>query len=112
MPQAESVTQQENLPDNFPAPSPKRKRGTVRRAAALCGWGGSVTAAGYLLQGPVAAGVVLAGATVVVCTVAVLRPVLLDGSDPRSPFVRFMLLVCVLIGRPPADYLPPNPPER
>jgi len=106
------VTQQENLPDNSPAPSPKRKRGPVRRAAALCGWGGSVTAAGYLLQGPVAATVMLAAAVFVVCAVAVLRPVLLEGSDPRSPFVRFMLLVCVLIGRPPADYLPPDPPGR
>jgi len=54
----------------------------------------------------------LAAAVFVVCAAAVLRPVLLDGSDPRSPFVRFMLLVCVLIGRPPADYLPPDPPGR
>jgi hypothetical protein len=62
------------------------------------------------LHGPVAAAVALAAVVLAVCAVAVLRPVLLGDSDPRSPFVRFMLLVCVLIGRPPGDYLPPEPP--
>jgi hypothetical protein len=54
----------------------------------------------------------LAAVVAAVCAVAVLRPVLLGDSDPRSPFVRFMLLVCVLLGRPPGDYLPPERPER
>lgn len=44
----------------------------------------------------------LAAAVMVACAIAVLWSVLLDGRDPRSPLVRFMLLTCVLTGRPPA----------
>jgi hypothetical protein len=84
----------------------------VRRALAVSGWCSSASAVGYLLHGPVAAAVALAAVVLVVCVAAVLQPVLLDDSDPRSPFVRFMLLVCVLIGRPPGDYLPSEPSER
>ena len=81
-------------------------------ALAVSGWGGSASLVGYLLHGPVAAAVELAAVMAAVCAVAVLRPVLLGDSDPRSPFVRFMLLACVLLGRPPGDYLPPEHPER
>ena len=69
----------------------------VRRAVAVSGWCGSASAVGYLLHGPMAAAVALAAVVLAVCAVAALRPVLLGDSDPRSPFVRFMLLVCVLI---------------
>jgi chromate transport protein ChrA len=80
---------------------------------AVSGWCGSASAVGYLLHGPVAAAVALADVVLPVCAVvAVLRPVLLGDSDPRSPFVRFMLVVCVLIGRPPGEYLPPELPEH
>lgn len=52
------------------------------------------------------AAALLAAAAVVACAiVVVLRSVLFGGSDPRSPFVRFMLLTCVLTGRPPGDCL-------
>jgi hypothetical protein len=54
---------------------------------------------------------VLAAAALAACVITVLRPVLLGDSDPRSPFVRFMLLICVLTGRPPDDYLPPESRE-
>jgi len=54
----------------------------------------------------------LAAAVVVACTIVALRSVLLGDSYPRSPFVRFMLLTCVLTGRPPGDYLPSDPGER
>lgn len=78
----------------------------------MCGWSGSATAAGYLLHGPVVAALALAAVVLTACAAAVLRPVLLGDSDPRSPFVRFMLLVCVLIGLLLGDYLLPEPPER
>lgn len=58
------------------------------------------------------AAVVLAFAVIAACAVIVLRSVLRSGSDPRSPFVRFMLLVCLLTERSPGDYLPPDPGER
>jgi hypothetical protein len=64
---------------------------------------------GYVLGGPVvAAAGLIAGAAVVVMLSAVL-----GGHDPRSPFVRLMLIVCVITGRRPGDYLPPMspPPE-
>ena len=53
-----------------------------------------------------------AAVAIVACAAVVLGAVLLGGRDHRSPFVRFMLLVCVLTGRPPGDYLPPGPGER
>ena len=94
------------------APVPGARSRPARRAVAVSGWCGSASLVGYLLHGPVAAVVALAAVVATVCAVAVVRPVLLGDSDPRSPFVRFMLLVCVLLGRPPGDYLPPEHPER
>jgi hypothetical protein len=95
-----------------PSPDGKRRRGPVRRVAAVCGWCSSASAVGYLLHGLVVAGVALGAVGLVVGAIALLRLVLLGDSDPRSPFVRFMLLVCVLTGRPPGDYLPPEPRQR
>lgn len=80
----------------------------VRNPVAACGWCTFGSAVGYVLRGPVVAAAVLA-AVLVACALVVLRSVLLGDSDPRSPFVRFMLLTCVLTGRPPGDYLPPDP---
>jgi hypothetical protein len=79
---------------------------------AVGGWCGSASTVGYLLHGPAVAAVALITVVVAVSALALLRPVLLSDSDPRSPFVRFMLLVCVLIGRPPSEYLPPESRER
>jgi hypothetical protein len=60
------------------------------------GWCTVGGAAGYTLGGPAVVAAGLAAAAVVACAiVVVLRSVLFGGSDPRSPFVRFMLLTCV-----------------
>jgi hypothetical protein len=40
----------------------------------------------------------------------VMLSAMLGGHDPRSPFVRLMLIVCVITGRRPRDYLPPDEP--
>jgi hypothetical protein len=84
--------------------------GRVRAAAAT--WTGYVVGGGCacVLQDRAVAAAGLAVAVVIVA--AGLGAVLLGGADQRSPFVRFMLLVCVLIGRPPGAYLPPGPGER
>jgi hypothetical protein len=59
---------------------------------------------GYLPGGPAAAAAGLAAAAKAVSAIiVVLRSVLFGSSDPRSSFVRFMLLTCVLTGRPPGD---------
>jgi hypothetical protein len=77
------------------------------------GWCTVGSAVGYALGGPAVVAAGLAAVAVVACAiVVVLRSVLFGGSDPRSPFVRFMLLTCVLTGRSPGDYLPPDPGER
>ena len=62
---------------------------------------------------PVVAAAGLIAATVVVAAVVVMLSAVLGGHDPRSPFVRLMLIVCVITGRRPGDYLPPMspPPE-
>ena len=49
---------------------------------------------------------------IVACAAVALGAVLLGGKERRSPFVRFMLLVCVPTGLPPDEYLPPGPGER
>jgi len=46
------------------------------------------------------------------CAAVALGAVLLGSGERRSPFVRFMLLVRVLTGRPPGEYLPPESGER
>ena len=89
------------------------RAGRVRAAAAAwtgCALGGG---AAYVLQDRATVAVGLAVAVVIVaCAAAGLGAVLLGGADRRSPFVRFMLLVCVLTGRPPGEYLPPGPGEH
>jgi hypothetical protein len=86
-----------------------RARTTVT-AWAGCALGGG---AGYVLRDRAAAAAGLAIAvTIAGCAAVVLGAVLLGGRECRSPFVRFMLLVCVLTGRPPTEYLPPGPGER
>jgi hypothetical protein len=76
--------------------------------AVSCAAGGS---AGYALGGPVlavagAAAVILAGVVV-----AILISAMLGRRDSRSPFERLMLVLCVITGRRPKDYLPPVPRE-
>lgn len=89
------------------------KTRVARAAAAACGWCTFGGAAGYAIKGPAMVAAALATAVIaVLCAVIVLRSVLLSSSDPRSPFVRFMLLACLLTGRSPGDYLPPDPGER
>lgn len=89
-----------------------RARQVRTQAAAWtgCALGGG---AAYVLQDRAAVAAGLAVAVVIVaCAAAGLGAVLLGGADQRSPFVRFMLLVCVLKGRPPGEYLPPGPGEH
>ena len=52
-------------------------------------------------------------AATVAGAVVVMLSAVLGGHDPRSPLVRLMLIVCVITGRRPGDYLPPMspPPE-
>jgi hypothetical protein len=63
--------------------------------------------------GPVVAAAGLIAATVAGAAVVVMLSAMLGGHDPRSPFVRLILIVCVITGRRPGDYLPPMspPPE-
>jgi hypothetical protein len=39
-------------------------------------------------------------------TLVVILSAMLGGRDPRTPFVRLMLIICVITGRRPEDYLP------
>ena len=55
---------------------------------------------------PVVAAAGRIAATVAGAVVVVMLPAVLGGHDPRSPFVRLMLIVCVITGRRPGDYLP------
>jgi hypothetical protein len=89
------------------------RAGRVRAAAAA--WTGCTLGGGaaWVLQDRAAVAVGLAVAVVIVaCAAAGLGVVLLGGGDRRSPFTRFILLVCVLTARPPGEYLPPGPGEH
>ena len=89
------------------------RAGRTRAAVAAWAWCALGGGAGYVLPDRVAAAAGLAVAVVIVASAAVvLGAVLLGGRERRSPFMRFMLLVCVLTGRPPGEYLPPGPGER
>jgi hypothetical protein len=59
-----------------------------------------------VLGGPVVAAAELIAAIVAGAAVVVMLSAMLGGHDPRSPFVRLMLIVCVITGRRPGDYLP------
>jgi hypothetical protein len=86
-----------------------------RIRATAAAWMGCALGSGaaYVLQDRAAVAAGLAVAVMIVACAAVgLGAVLLGGGDQRSPFVRFMLLVCVLTGRPPGEYLPPAPGEH
>lgn len=83
---------------------------TAVAAWVSCALGGGV---GYVLRDRAAAAAGVAAAVGIAAFAAVLLgAVLLGRRDRRSPFVRFMLLVCVLTGRPPGEYLPPGPGEH
>lgn len=89
------------------------RAGRIRTTVVAWAWcalgGGGV----YVLRDRTAAAAGLAAAVLMaVCAAVVLVAVLFGAGEHRSPFVRFMLLVCVLIGRPPGEYLPPGPGER
>jgi hypothetical protein len=86
------------------------RAGRARAAVTAWTWCALGGGAGYVLRDRTAAAAGLAVAVVIVaCAAVVLGAVLLGGRERRSPFVRFMLLVCVLTGRPPGEYLPPGP---
>ena len=45
-------------------------------------------------------------ATIVAVAVIVVPSAMLSKRDPRSPFVRLMLVICIITGRRPRDYPP------
>jgi hypothetical protein len=63
--------------------------------------------AGCLFGRPVLAAAGVAAVILAGITVTVLIAALLGRRDPRSPFERLMLLLCVITDRRPGDYLPP-----
>jgi hypothetical protein len=79
----------------------RKVRNTVI-AAVPCAAGGT---AGYALGGPVIALIGLAAVVLAGAVVTVVISAMLGLRDPRSPFERLMLLLCVIKGRRPKDYL-------
>jgi len=68
------------------------------------------SAAGWALGGPalaIAGVLALIAASLIGAAVAAALSALLDRRDPRSPFDRLMLILCVVLGRSPSTYLPP-----
>jgi hypothetical protein len=72
-------------------------------AACSCAAGGS---AGYALGGPVLAAAGFMAVVLLCAAIAIVLSAMLGRSDLRSPFERLMLLICVVTGRRPRDYLP------
>jgi hypothetical protein len=63
--------------------------------------------AGCLLGGPVLAAAGVAAVILAGIAVTILVSAMLGRRDPRSPFERLMLVLCVITDRRPSDYLPP-----
>jgi hypothetical protein len=82
-----------------------RRRMRSALAAAGCATGGSI---GYVVGGPVVAAAGLIAAVGLGAAITVTLWAMFGGHDPRSPFVRLMLIICVITGRRPEDYLPPT----
>jgi hypothetical protein len=72
-------------------------------AIAGCTTGGSI---GYVLGAPMVAVAGLTAVAGLVAALAITLWAMFGGHDPRSPFVRLMLVICVMTGRRPGDYLP------
>jgi hypothetical protein len=70
----------------------------------VCAAGSSV---GYVFGGLVFAAIAFLVIALLGIASAVVLPALLGRRDPRSPFDRLMLIICVITGRLPRDYLPP-----
>jgi hypothetical protein len=87
----------------------RRTRNTLA-AACSCAAGGS---AGYALSGPAFAAAGCVAVVLVAAAVAIILSAMLGHRDLRqSPFERLMLLICVITGRRPRDYLPPPAAQK
>jgi hypothetical protein len=97
--------------DNAPEPAGDvavagGRRRTMRNAAAAASASLAGGSAGYAFGGPVLAIFVIVAAGVLGIAAAVVLSAVLSNRDPRSPFERLMLILCVLLSRPPGTYLP------
>ena len=100
--------------DNAPEPAgdvavAAGRRRTTRNAAAAASASLAGGSAGYAFGGPVLAIfviVTIVAAGVLGIAAAVVLSAVLSNRDPRSPFERLMLILCVLLSRPPGTYLP------
>src|ERR1700689_1819697 len=81
-----------------------RRAWNMVATACCCAAGGS---AGYAVGGPVLAVGVFAVIVVSGIIFTVIFSAMLGRRDQRSPFERLMLLLCVVLGRRPRDFLPP-----
>ena len=80
-----------------------------RAAVSVCAVAGLAV---HAFGRPMAAAVGLMAAAVVIAAVAVTLAAMLGGRDRRSPFERLALIICVITGRRPGDYLPPASDTR
>jgi hypothetical protein len=78
----------------------------VGRRVLIATWCATGCSIGYALGGPVVAIAGLIAVAVVGAALAVMLSAMLGGRDPRTPFVRLMLVICVITGRRPGEYLP------
>lgn len=93
--------------ENGARPGARRRR-RIREVLTAVGGCAAAGSAGYALGGPVVAVAGLMAAVVVAAAVVVMLSAMIGGRDLRSPFERLMLIICVIAGRQPDDYLPPT----
>ena len=120
-PMPAAVVLPENAPDNASGPGvdvsasavQPRARGPRRaiRNAVVVGCAGVASgSAGWVFGGPVLAAcgiLAVIGAGMLGVVAVVVLSAMLGSRDPRSPFERLMLILCVILGRSPGTYLPP-----
>lgn len=100
------MTEQETEPCSPSEAAGSSLGAAAARAAAACRWCASAGAAGYALHGPALAVAMAAAGAAAGAVAIVMLAVVTCRKDQRSPFERLMLIICLLVGRRPADYLP------
>jgi hypothetical protein len=81
-----------------------------KAVAAFCSCAGAGSI-GYALGGPALAVTAFIAIVVLGAVIAIVLSAMLGSRDPRSPFERVMLIICVFTGSRPRDYLA-APPAR
>ena len=95
-----------NVKNRADSSAKRRQRRTIRGALAAAAGARPGPQPGYMLGGQAVAAAEVVTATVVNAVPSVMLSAMLGRRDPAPHFLRLMLIICAITGRPPGDHLP------